>query len=111
MDHIGHIESADPSVPLTRDGWMALIGTTDDLVVIPPIEGINPFTREPTKFYPSDDTVRLIRDGVEIAVFSWAPPDYPYVNVSAEHANIEPVIQRANELAQQLGGHFVKFEG
>ncbi len=111
MNHIGHIESSDPSVQLTREAWLALIDTTDDLAAVSPKEGINPFTREPTKFYAPDDTVRLIHGGAEIASFSWAPPDYPYVNVSADPAKLDLVIKRANELAHQLGGHFVSSDG
>jgi hypothetical protein len=110
MDHIGHIESNDSSVPLTRDGWVALIGTTDDLTAVPPVESVNPFTRKPVEVHVPSDTVRMIHNGSEIACFSWAPTDCPYVNVSAYPDRIGLVIQRANELAQQLSGRFVRFD-
>lgn len=110
MEHVGHIESSDDAQPLTYDAWLAFIAATDDLHGIPPREGINPFTREPTLFRSPEDSVRLVRDDAEIGFFAWAQDDSAAVNVTCADDCREKVVTAARGFAQVLGCVFSEFQ-
>ena len=109
MEHIGHIESADDTQPLSYDAWLAVIAESDDLHAIPPREGINPFTRKPTLFYAAEDSVRLIRDDTHIGSFAWAQDKSAAVNVACSDGYREMMAVAAREFAQVLGCVFSEF--
>lgn len=54
--------------------WIALIGQHPNLSVMPPRQGINPFTREPMLFQAKD--VALVTEaGKQLGAMDWAPDD------------------------------------
>ena len=60
--------------------WIALIGQHPGLSVLPPRQGINPFTREPMLFQ-AKDVALVTASGKQLGAMDWAPDDSQQISV------------------------------
>jgi hypothetical protein len=90
-------------IMLDRAAWCDLINKRPELRRPAPREGVNPFTKKPTVYRPSDDAAEVVLDGDVIGSASWSQSDEPLVNVSVVPAGL-PLV---HEWAAELRGVFV----
>jgi len=88
--------------------WMSLIDSHAALRHPPPRIGINPFTRQPWKFYAPGSTAEIIKDGVGVGSIEWAMDKSPSLWVDADGEYAEYVATIAKEVANLLDGVFVR---
>lgn len=102
---IGEIKPEGGSQIHKKD-WIELIANHPALSTIPPKEGVNPFTREPTKFFaPSTHAQVLIADE-SVGSITWAEDDSDSLNVSALPDHESHVSDIATEIARVLNCRF-----
>ena len=104
MDYIGRIEA---SVGIDRSQWIALIASHQALAPVPPVIGINPFTRKECTFTAPATSAIVSADGVDIGSICWAQDNSPMLIVSAWQS-VEVVARIAEDVASNLGANFVR---
>jgi hypothetical protein len=71
-------KAGQPGIDLAR--WIGLIGQHSNLSVMPPRQGLNPFTREPMLFQAKDIAL-VTASGRQLGAMDWAPDDSQQVCV------------------------------
>jgi hypothetical protein len=94
----------DPQRPIGLERWAAAIVTDDRLRPPDPVEGIDPFTREPLTFRPHPGTAYVVEQGVPVGMMTWAEDDSDEILVSGSAPIVRTV---AEEIAERLSGRFV----
>ena len=74
-------KAGQPEFDLAR--WIELIGQHSNLSVMPPRQGLNPFTREPMLFQAKDIAL-VTAFGKQLGAMDWAPDDSQQVCVWIE---------------------------
>ncbi len=103
MDLIGEIVREPDPPGLDKRQWIDLIQKHPQLVALEPREAINPFTKKITIVPPRTDVARVLQDGDEIGLMSWAEDDSNLINVFGEAQAMIPLVI---EVAGILGGRF-----
>jgi hypothetical protein len=103
MHFLGEIRSEPDPPGISRELWIDLIRAHTNLECVPPIEGINPFTRATFVYRSPPDSARVIIAGEEMGTMIWAEDGSNRINVFGEP---QPVIPLAREIAETLGGRF-----
>lgn len=107
MVYVGRIEALPRSAGIDQSRWIALIGAYDSLAPVPPLKGINPFTREPCEYKAPVSTAIVRVNAVDVGSISWAVDDSPMLDVYAEDDSVTLVANLADEIAKVLGARFV----
>jgi len=71
-------KAGQPGLELAR--WLGLIDEHSNLSVLPPRQGVNPFTREPMLFQ-AQDVALVTASGKQLGAMDWAPDDSQQVSV------------------------------
>jgi hypothetical protein len=103
MDFVGEIVREPDPPGIDRQRWIDLIREHPNLVPPQPREGISPFTKRSMTINPPPDVARVIIDGEEVGVMSWALDDSNLINVYGELRILAPL---AHDIARSLGGLF-----
>jgi hypothetical protein len=103
MDFIGEIVREPDPPGIDNRSWINLIREHPNLVPPEAREATSPFTRRTMVIKPLPDVARVIIDGQEVGVMSWAMDDSNLVNVFGEPQTVIPL---AHEIAEILGGRF-----
>jgi hypothetical protein len=103
FDIIGEIVQEPDPPGIDNRRWIDLIREHPSLVPPEPREAISPFTKKSMVIKPLPDVARVIIDGQEVGVMSWALDDSNLINVFGESQVVVPL---AREIAQALGGRF-----
>jgi hypothetical protein len=107
MELIGHIEAGDGHPPIDKDRWVDLVQSHPSLRPVPPVLGINPFTRMPCEFIAPTSTAKVIERGLDCGMIFWAEDESACLVVEANDSERESVVAIACGIAQQLGGRLV----
>ena len=105
MAPLGNIEP----VPESRSGradWVALINAHPRLSPFVPIEGINPFTKQPLVFRAPVDVARVMSGDTEIGQMIWAQDGSGHIIIWAKLADQADVESVSVEIAEKLGWQF-----
>ena len=106
MQLLGTIEPDD--APLADPGeWIALIGKHTSLAAALPKQGINPFSKQPYLFKPTQDYAGVLFDGDKVGAIHWAMDGSHRLIVWSEPAARVHVTEIAQDVASQLGWRFV----
>jgi hypothetical protein len=108
MVYIGHIEAESESIEIDRDRWMNLIDSHRSLGHVPPITGINPFTRQPCEYWAPSSSAEIMIDGTSVGCIAWAQDASSCLLVESEEGSVEEVAVIAEEIADSLGARFVR---
>jgi hypothetical protein len=100
MDYLGRIttQNEPPSVDLQR--WTALIARHPSLAPAKPVTGVNPFAKKPQDYRPHPGIARVILEGTEVGMMTWAEDGSSQIAVWATSSVVEKV---ATEVAVELG--------
>jgi hypothetical protein len=93
MEFIGEIVSEPHPPGINKQRWIDLIHEHPNLVAPEPRQGINPFTKKPTVIQPRIDVARVVRDGKEMGLMSWAEDESNLINVFGEAKAVVPRVQ------------------
>lgn len=103
MDLLGQIVIGLRSSGFTRQQWIQLIREHPNLVIPPPQEIINPFTKERITIPARLDGCDVVIDDKKVGYMSWAEDDSILINVFGDTQAIVPT---AHNVAESLGGCF-----
>ena len=98
-----------PNQPgLEQARWIDLIGEHPNLSVLPPRQGVNPFTREPMVFQAKD--VALVNQyGKPLGAMDWAPDDSLQVSVWIDEGAAAAALDAiASDVAERLGAVYLR---
>jgi hypothetical protein len=100
MDYLGRIttQSEPPTVDLQR--WIELIAWHPNLAPVKPVTGVNPFTKKPREYQSHPGAARVILDGIDVGMMTWAEDGSSQIAVWATSSIVEKV---AIEVAAELG--------
>jgi hypothetical protein len=104
-DYLGEIIANSDTPGFSRSRWIELIQQHSNLQRGRPIEGINPFTREPLTYHPAPDSASVVVDDEDVGTMFWAPDESNTIVVCGEATVVIPV---ARSIAELLNGHFVE---
>jgi hypothetical protein len=111
MAYLGRIEAISESAEIDPTVWFKLIDAQGPLRHVPPVMGINPFTRQPCEVNAPSSTAQVCIDGVPVGTISWATDGSPCLLVDADDESVEYVARIAEDVATALGAHFVREMG
>jgi hypothetical protein len=111
MLFIGQIEALGRSAKIDRDKWIELIDSHLSLTHVPPVKGVNPFTRQPFVYSAPDSTAQIVVGRTTIGLMQWALDGSPFLQVHANDASVEDVVKVAEDIASMLGARFVRENG
>ena len=106
MDLLGTIE---PPAAATsgRAEWITLIGAHPALAPVQPVQGINPFTKEPYLYKPRPDSARVLLEGSQVGSISWAEDGSQLLVVWSNVGVQARVAKVAADVASRLGWSFL----
>src|SRR4051812_12342204 len=104
FDLIGEISGEPDAQGISHHRWIELIREHPYLVAPQPRPSINPFTKKATVIQPRPDVARVVVEGKEVGVMSWAEDDSNRINVFGDPM---AVAHLAREIAVTLGSRFV----
>lgn len=108
MAYIGRLKPVTESAEIDEMRWIKLIDSHGSLRHAPPVNGINPFTRQPWVFYAADSTAEVIIDGTSVGSIVWASDGSSLLFVNADDEWVDTVASIAEEIAKTLGVFFVR---
>lgn len=103
MDYLGSIEALAEPPGVDLDRWRQVIETHPNLKPVAPQPGINPFTRAPWTYHPHPGTARVVVDGKDVGMMSWAEDGTNRVAVWGEPGIVD---QLAHEISMRLDGTY-----
>src|SRR4051794_15718078 len=103
FDLIGEIVCEPDPPGVSRQRWIELIRGHPNLVPPEPREATNAFTKRSMVIKPLPDVARVVLDGKEVGVMSWALDETNLINVFGEPGFVVPL---AREIAEALGDRF-----
>jgi hypothetical protein len=100
MNYLGRITTRSelPGVAFKR--WIELIARHPALVPVKPELGVDPFTKKPHEYQPHLGAARVVLDGTEVGMMTWAEDGSSQIAVSGTAGVVEKV---AADLAAALG--------
>jgi hypothetical protein len=110
MDYIGAIATRPDPPGVDRARWLELIERHPQLRPAPPIEGINPFTRQPMVVTPRPDTADVVAASHKLGTICWCEHEANELQVLGNPRNAEALVQVAREIAASLGASFFSRE-
>jgi hypothetical protein len=103
MDLIGVIEAVSDQSTISMSRWCEVVEAHAALARPEPRVGVNPFTRKPSIFQPSQGSATVVADGRRVGSMAWSESRTSEVNVFDEPSVVTPI---AEEVAGMLGGRF-----
>jgi hypothetical protein len=104
FDFIGEIVREPDPPGIDKQDWIDLIREQPILSLPEPREAMSPFTKRSMIIKPPPDVARVVVDGREVGVMSWALDDSNRIDVFGQPQAVVPL---ATEIARSLGGRFV----
>jgi hypothetical protein len=100
MAYLGRITTKrnPPSVDVQR--WLEVITQHPNLSLLPPREGLNPFTKQPYLYPAPAENAQVILDGVQIGSMTWAEDGSRQIAVDGDAATL---VKIAMQVAEELG--------
>lgn len=84
--------------PIPLEEWLAYVAASEKVELTPPRTGINPFTRQPTEFYPAAGSAFVLITGNRCSIAF----DAGTLRVDVTDDEMKPV---AEEIARDLRCH------
>jgi len=106
MQLLGRIEP-DDVLSADQGEWIALIGKHTSLAAALPKQGINPFSKQPYPFKPTQDYAGVLLDGDKVGAIHWAMDGSHRLIVWSEPAARVHVTDVARGVASRLRWRFV----